>query len=268
MASAGMFKVQGATMRVTERGHEETVVGQVTGLTGSAQARLYSALNTPGVPRRGDYHPVVWGMRCDEVVADPEKDSASIVRITAVYRNGEHVYLEEEDVASETAIPTLEVGTTLQPTTTELDIHGEQIHTRHQVMENNEPVLKYQMGSVQHFRAFTTVRYTRREPNSPREKSIAFVNTINKTPVFDDPPRFWLCTRIGGVRSDRGGYDVTYEFQRNPGQKIGGRQTGWDAVVIQTDEETGRPVESAVVGFGLTIWQVYAETEFRQMLLT
>lgn len=246
----------------------------VSGLTGPLARRTFEALTTSGVEYVYDAHPYIPGLLVASVEFTVDKDIPSAGLITVSYRDASWSIFNQAAEPSDTGDPQIKIDTRLVPVRTELDIHGEQIHTLHrQVVEDpsyyNPVGAKRQNGIADVMMPVTMVQYTRREPSSPGSKALKYVGTISKTRTFGDPPRWWLCTGISGDSSDGGAsYVVSYEFQRTARYNFEGmpdKLKTWDYVLVQYDETTNLPVDDPVLDEGITAWQMYRETEFRDM---
>jgi hypothetical protein len=101
-----------------------------------------------------------------------------------------------------------------------------------------------------------------------RQKCKSFVGRGNKTTIDGDPPRTWLCSRIGAHSDDRWQtVNVSYEFQYNP--------DSWDATVVYIDPKTGQPGDGIGSIFlpggggdllnGIKTFQVIREAEFNDL---
>ncbi len=261
--------LEGTSLTQTKEGYEHTRTFIVSELTGDASKKLLTALNTPGIPRRFDRHPTIPLHECDSRSA--EAIEPDMVRVTAVYRQS-HLIAPDVDAEGNEYAPadsTLSVGSTVQEVETERDVGGNQITVRHTYdsgTDDEKTVIA--PAKVAYRVAMSTVNFTRREPRNPRGKSQGFVGRVNATRVFDDPPRFWMCTRLAGNSRDGGKtFDVEYEFQRsvaNIDDLTSGFGT-WDPYVAFIDPETGEIPTDLVKGVGLKQVKVLPEIDFRRL---
>ena len=231
--------IEGERFWVDRDGPHAIQVAQVSGLHGNPASRLYGATLAPGIPRYGQFHKVVPFLpvtNVEAVYADPGTSDIAIITITYGFAPagvGSTTYFTNEP--SETALPQVEILTTVQPARTEFELDAD---------NNRQPItVSYidtsgvtsravtQGGSVEYPLVMETVRYMRREPRDPRDKNKLYVGHMNSPGVFGDPPDMWLCTRLDGVSDDGGATsNVTYEFQRNP--------DSWNPYIAPTDPET------------------------------
>lgn len=197
------------------------------------------------LPQYGDAHDWEFGLYVVGVAFEPIDPSSTTTYIgTITYGIPE----AEQQEPSEDAEPTIEVGSTTQTVSTELDVARqpmkvgwfEPVYFLNEETQSTD--LKYvyheQVGTVDVQIPQTFYRLRRREPNSPASKAIDFVGKINSAKFFRFPPRTWLCA---GIRGDyqNGAYDVSYEFIYNP--------ETWVSTVSYTDPETGRTPSGVVV---------------------
>lgn len=263
---------EGPSVTIDQDGPHATRVARVFGLRGTPSARLWYATQAPGVPRYGDHHPWIEFLPVSRVHAVlASEGTTDIATVTIDYGFspggiGSPTYFDNEP--SETALPQVEVLTTVQPATTqfELGIAGDKRQIVVSKMVNVEDEAETeQAGSVEFQLPMETVRYMRREVQNPQGKARLYVGTINSTGVFNDGPHYWMCTRLDGMSDDGGAtFNVTYEFQRNPDT--------WDPTVIFTDPETGKPavLTQNEINLGNAVKQVtiYRQTNFWLLNLT
>jgi len=220
------------------------------------------------VPQYGEYHPVVPDVQVARITgASPDVE---IYEYTIEYG----LLPASAQEPSETAPVETEVSTTLQTRRSQfvIDTAGNRVlayvdYTFAILDDQGNPIgsestPQRRNGWIEIEVPMTVVRLRRREPLSPGDKSKQYVGTVNATGVFNDPPRYWLCTGIHGTTTDGGlSYDVTYEFQRNP--------DAWTVLLEYpfTDEDRKPDNGAPTLGNGLALWNVYPETEFRSLML-
>ena len=248
----------------------------VTGLTGVPHSKIPDALNAKGLPRFGDPHPspLADGLPLSFMTAeikDGEPDKA-IVTLTYAYPSTPGILLFG-NTPSETTAAQIEVTTTLNQLTTNLDGGGNAITVQHTFPETPERPTSQtvvQGGEVTKMVPTTSVNYMRREPRNPLEKSKQYVGLTNSLAVFGDPARYWLCTHLGGPSDDGGlSYNVTYSFQRGEPHRVGSLVLpGWDAVVVFIDPATGKPPKNLIVGTGIKTVVMYRSINFWNLNLT
>lgn len=235
MANLTIDIIDGGRLGVSSRGWRATRIAKLGGLTNASQAAIYAAMNSSSIttstgermPQYGDPHPGIPGIAVLDIeVGQVDK---GIVEVAIQYGVPDLTLTPPSD----TAPPQIEVGATVQEVETALDVNGNIMTVGKFVDTGDALVLEIQTGTVRKQIPSVYFRFQRREPYSPGDKARRFVGTMNATVVFDDPPKYWLCTGITGTSTDFGAsYNVTYEFLRN--------DDTWDAVVAWIDPATGR----------------------------
>lgn len=204
----------------------------VDGLSGNADKRLFDATQHSDIPRRGQAHPSIPGVRADTITAVPCENSDTKALVTVEYKQVGGEWGE----ADETQPAQISVGATVQEEETNKDIDGNQIiiyyttmtETAGEIVTAEKPS---QTGTIQMQVPHVVFRFVRREASDPSEKARLFVGTVNSTTFRNDPERWWMCTRLDGESADGGvTYTVTYEFQRNP--------STWAPTVAWVDPDT------------------------------
>lgn len=229
-----------ASFTTDRNGPHFVQTAHVKGLRGSPAARLYYAAMAPGMPRYGNFHPVIPFLPVSRVHANLIKGTTDQATVTINYgfpTGGDQYFINDPD---DETLPQLEVLTTVQPATTQFEIDPvtgvkKQILVDY-ILVDDETGLETpmtQVGSVEFMLPMETVRYMRRERDNPQEKTGNYVGRINSIGVFGDDPHMWLCSHLGGPSDDGGAsFNVTYEFQKNP--------DSWDPFITPTDPVTGQ----------------------------
>lgn len=275
--------VEGAEFKKARDGIEVVRMALVDGLDGNKETRLLDAIEVSGIPRKGEAHPTIPRIFVSNVTATPaESSEKALVKISYKSLEG---FEQEPD---ETQLPVIEVGSTTKAARTNLyfdPLEGiKEIEVQYKRPKPSKPEKKSEFDKQSTFVDIqipaTTLKLSRKEPNSPLRKSKDFVGTVNITGILNEPKRVWLCTRIDGITTDGGeSYEVSYEFQRAIGKNFQGEKiSGWDAVVIYIDETTGKPptdirktgqLQTNYEDFSLPaaakIFPVYPATEFREL---
>jgi len=246
-------------LNVSAEGSNCARVYFVTELAGAAPARLYNSLLTAGVPRVGEPHPVIPGLVVIGIVAAPDELGA---KVTATY--GFPTFEQKEP--NETVQPVIQVGSTLQESTTSKDKDGSLIKTTftytpvdedgnqgEEITEDYVPSLSVQVP-------MTSIEYQRRENNNPIQKSMLYAGKVNSVSIGAFAPRTLLCTGIEGGSNDGGKtYDVGYRFQYEP--------KTWDATYFYIDPDTGQPHKDVTInppnGYGVA--RLYNEIDMRPL---
>lgn len=274
----------GPSVELTKDGYRAVRVAKVSNLKGSGAARLFWAINAQGVPKYGEFHPVISNLpvgRIHAALASEGTTDIAIVTCEYFFPTGGNLHFANVDGIRESTLPQLEIVSTVQPAQTQNAYWAAPPQTEEawgpmwlKYRELGGPdegphpgpdgiPYQYQGGDVQYQIPMMVFRFSRREPSDAYvgDRARNFVGTLNNEPVFGDPVRTWLCTRIDGV-SDDGGitYNVTYEFQYNP--------ETWDPVIVFTNPETGKPVANPVWGESIRRVRVYRLADFFELGLT
>jgi len=254
--------ISGESLEQTADGWRSQAQYQVDGVTGSAAGKLYQAMSNSNVPQFGDPHPVLSLLRVSNRSARPITDaSTQVVVITITYEQP----TSEQQTPSETEQSQIQVGSSVESVVTQRDVDGNQILVTHTYSKtdaegNVQEVTQTQGGEVEYQVPSTSFSFSRREPQSPGDKSLLYVGKINSAFFAGAPAGHWLCTRIEGSSDDGGqSYNVTYEFQRN--------SEGWAATVVFIDTDTGRPPPFLVEGVGIKDIEVYRRIDFNALNL-
>lgn len=228
----------------------------IDGLSGSASARLFEAINTVGVPRKGDQHPDLPGIVVSSVRASPIPNCANKAWVIVQYNAPSF----NSQAPSETATPTYRFSATVQEEETSQDKDGNQMvltHTKISVVDGNnvETVLDPQPGKVSVQRPMEYFFCERPEPLPFNyNKCHNFMGRVNSVPWRNFPARSVLCTSIDVDESgDRA--NVSYQFQIKP---VG----TWDVRLTYIDPSTGSPVVDPIEGEGIQTFRVYPEADF------
>lgn len=250
----------------------------VSGLVGPAHSKSIDAMDVVGMPRYGDFHPSpkAGDLPLSHIASrmiDGEPDKA-VVTLTYEFPTATGGFILFENEPSETTAPQIEVTTTLNQLTTNLNAAGTLMTVEYKLPETpDRPISETvtQVGEASVMVPTTSVNYMRREPKNPLAKARLYVGKTNSIPVFGDAARNWLCTGLGGPSDDGGlSFNVTYSFQRGEPHEIAGREVapGWDAVIVFIDPATGKPPADLVVGIGIKTEVMYKSINFWNLNLT
>ena len=231
--------VDGLEMSIGPDGAEVTERYLVSGLTGSSRARGWNALNDPGVPVQGQSHPIVpnvFVLNKSIEVIDPE-----IVKVSVNYGVPRPEDSQPGENQGQNNQGVIRVGSTVQSLVTQKDKDGNDLFVSIDIEETDEDGIvtttnAKQLGEVEIQIPRMVLSLDRKENGTPGALARTYVGAVNVSPIWGDPERTWLCSRIEGVSNDGGRtYNVTYEFVLNP--------DGWDAGIVFIDSETDRPHE-------------------------
>lgn len=270
--------IEGHTLRRTLYGWEGTQVSIVKNPGGDQATALYWAMMNNDVPQYLEPWPTgTLGaiLFVQDILAEPVQGEPQIIKVTAVYRGPQGGTPDPVDNDGEA---TIAVGSTVQPLITTRDRDGNEMKVEHtyEWEEDNEPQSRTdeQVVEADINRPLTTLSFTRREVDSPGDRSLLCVGKVNSSYFHGGNARTWLCTKIMGTSIDLGlTYNVAYEFQRAPLQRFASAvQTAapaavttidtWDAVGRFIDPDTGRPIIGAQLNVEERTWAVYDEIDF------
>jgi hypothetical protein len=149
-------------------------------------------------------------------------------------------------------VPTIQVGTTVQPVQTMFDVDGNLITVTY---KNAQEVEVTQPATVTFQQPMTTWAMQRKEPPTqeiggsfltPGDKSKVFGGKVNSVAIWGEDPNMWLCTGIAGNSDDNGAsYLVDYGFLKAPDGK------DWDGVAIYQRPDGTTP-DDVTFGDGTT----------------
>lgn len=242
----------------------------VTELSGNAKVIVANAIRNPIVPLVGTEgrfgsDTLIPVRNVTGRLATDSSTTQVLVTVQYGYPQGGGGF--ENDPDDPRAVPQLEVGTSLQPTTTNFNVHDqpltvtyvEQVDTDGDGIPDSS-VPHSHLAELEYMEVLSSIIYRRKERNNPLEKSLAYVRHVDgDTPIILGGQRkhHWMCMNIHGATDDGGQtYDVMYEFQRHP--------ETWDPVLTYIDPVTGAPpadVMSAEAGDGVAfaMWTLRGE---------
>lgn len=231
----------------------------VTGLTAQASGRMFEAMNTVGIPRRGQTHPNLAGIVVRTVSAEPCADSPTKAYVTVSY--AAPTYNTQAPSAKGKA--TYRSGATVSDFETSEDKDKKQMvltHTKISQDEDGNTVseeLPPQPAKVtiQKPQAYLTCERPEPLPINYR-RLFGFVGCVNSAPFQGFGARCWLCVAIDvDETGDRG--NVSYQFSL--------KFDKWDARLVYIDPATGAPVNNPEEGKGIKTFRVYQEVDFNQL---
>lgn len=264
--------IEGASITENESGFEVTRIFIVTEVSGDPASKMYQALNTAGIPIRGDFHPTVPSVQVDTRTATPL--SQDQMRVEVTYR----VLPSSSLPPGENEMPTITVGATVQEQETNLDINGEVMTVSHtyteeeaaelpkrpnQVTNDDGTVTEEQVGTINVNIPQLILKFSRREKRDPYDKAFEYVGYVNSSIFYNVNPGCYLCTRIEGTSTDGGKtYQVDYEFQFN--------NEGWFATVVYVDPEKNAPLSDATAETDTDIrtFTIYGSKDFNALNLS
>lgn len=258
--TVSLDKIRNASIRQTSAGVEATRIAHLTEISGRPDARAQSALGAPGLPRYGDPHPSIPGLRLVDILL-----SALDVRqwqATLVYR----VPSPDELVHAEAPGTVLNVEWFSANVTVDRLFDADGNRMFHWYAGNPESIsvtggnvkvirsntrqlgVKGERADVQIPSVGVRVLMTEATDVRPRRR---FIGTTNSSYWSGDPPETWLFSGVAG-RLEQGRWLNTYELIY--------RVDGWrlESVI----EFNGAPPSDATEGNGITHFKVYESVNF------
>lgn len=246
--------VQSHSIRRTAAGYGVDRIFIVSDVTGSAESRLYNALQSSGIPQFRDPHPIIPGIEVTDLQASPEgNDSASVkIRVTYAIPSIDDI---GEDGEGDQAPGVAVVSSTLIDEETHLDRNGDWIKVTWSGLGGF--FTNYKSVSVQ--RPQSRVSLTRIETSMPKDIITNYLGTVNSVTWSGYPPNTWLCVAINAREESPGKFDVEYVFAY--------RRDDWRATVtvnIPQDVIEDFPPD-VDTGNGYGVFDVYPEMDFNAL---
>ncbi|GMV81500.1 MAG: hypothetical protein AMXMBFR7_26840 [Planctomycetota bacterium] len=249
--------VEESSLEEGSEGYTCTRAFMVSGLTGDADRKLFSALEADGIPRRGDFHPSIPNL----VAVGRSTDAIDVgtIKVRVTYKP-----YNASTVINEVAPPKVSMGATVQDLETYKDHTGATMYVYYTSTPVNGASVYDKTkdsgkatGKVNRSYPMPVARLTRRERKNPLDLALQYVGRVNLLAFRGGAARTWLITRIEGDSEDGGeSFTNTYELAYNP--------STWDATVIFADKETGEipnaPEPSE--GNGIATFQIYPAVDF------
>lgn len=256
--------VSDAAVAIGADGIEATDSYLVSGLTGSAESRVWVATQQSGIPQYGDPHPAIPGIFVDSVSARPEAEDPAAFRVVVVSRRP---VVDESDQPSATEIDEQDFGVLeyfylSREEQTQFDANGDQITVTHTYADDDPHqrggLTVTQGGSVSVQTWQQGFRYTRRESRNPADLQVVYGSRLNRSRWNGYDERTVMCVGVDG-RTDDGGatWTVTYSFLLD-------RVGQWRRSAIFADpEEGGAPPKGIELGSdAVKTLDVYPVVEF------
>ena len=227
----------------------------ITGLAGSAEQRIQTAIRSPQLPRTGDVHHAFPWLSCQSIQADIHPQDGTIALVTIEWRSaaaGDGGFLPEDTP------PVLEVSVTVESKQTNYGVNRRPLLVSYDLEdpETGTTSEDEQIATIEIFVPHIVIVYRRRERISPGIRALGYIGKVNANFMFGDAARFWLCTNLSGESPDAGGsWNVTYGFERNA--------ESWDATVAY--HLNGEIPGDVVDGQGIRTYQVYPEANFAEL---
>lgn len=247
--------IESHTLRLTDAGYGIDRIYIVTDIGGTAEARLYNATLTSGVPQFGDPHPAVPDVQVTDVQASPiDGDPDAIqIRITYSVPDTDDAANEDEQIAG-----ALTISSDVVTESTHFDINGELIKASYSTALS---VLTTNYSAIDVQRPQMRVSLSRTEAIAPKDAILNYLGRINSIDWSGFPAETWLCTGID-VSEDGEEFNVTYNFEY--------RERTWKGELvlpINTTDAAVNPIDSDS-GNGYALFDVYSQANFNDLGLT
>lgn len=258
--SVHLDKIANASIRQNAAGIEAVRIAHLTEITGRPEARGQSALNAQGMPRYGEPHPAIPGLRVVDIVLTPL--DAAQWQATIMYR----VPTPEELIHAEPPGTVLDVEWFSANVTVDrlFDVNG---HRMWHWYAGNPESVSITGGNVEVVRSNARQLGVKADRADVQIPSVGvrvlmtenvdvrarrpFIGTTNRSYWSGDPPETWLFAGIAG-RLERGRWLNTYELIY--------RLDGWRLQSVI--EFNGAPPSDAAEGNGIARFQVYHSVNF------
>jgi len=221
----------------------------ISGLTGDDPAKLYQAMQTPGLPQYGDPHPVIPDIEVTQIIVEP-LTSGSQVRVDIVYRK------PDESAADAAADQSGQVtlNTSLVGEEEFRDVNGDLLTATY--VDSFGVQIRYFTANVE--RPQLRVSFKRTEQQIPKSAINNYLGKVNSAEWSGFPPRTWLCSSITAEENAES-YDVEYTFVH--------RAETWRIEVlagITEDQASQFPID-VETGNGYAVYEVYEQANFNNL---
>lgn len=259
-------------LRETAEGYRQTEVWRVTEVGGNASRRFLDAAEASGVPRMGDPHPAVPGLRVIERDVSPASGGTAAFDVRIVYARPSADQSVDRTQPYGPASWRISARTTREETNR--DARGELMRVYYQgypILElldlDNQTVdtsrsgVKYLAGRL-HVesvdRPILFLEASRWERDNPEQRLRQHHGAINLEQWRGYAPGQVLLSDVGSDEDPSGGYRVTYGFAVNP-----------DTWRVRTAIEIYQQVpQDATLGNGIFEFDVYRRVPFSTLALS
>lgn len=247
---------------ITDNGIQAVQGYLVENIKATSTSIYYFATLAPGIPQHGTAHPDIPGIWVSSIVGSPVTSSPTKASVIVTWGAPTATGGGINDFGNnpEDTTPTLEVSTTLQTVSTNIDANGDSIFVEYtpSIPFIDAGNTKTQGGMVEIQIPLTTLTYRRREfiettvgggpPIGISTKAQRFTGKLNSTGIFNSGIRSWICSNLNAISDDgQNTMNVTYEFIKAP-QRLDSQEETWDATIVYIDPDTGKPPFDATPG--------------------
>ena len=227
--------IEESRLEYTEAGYRVDRRFLVDGISGSADARLYLALNASGVPRVGDFHPVIPGLRVSRVSVVPIAPSQ--MDVTVEYAAGPAGQSEQD--TTESGGWSYEWSTSSATEQTWRDASGTIMYS----FVFGVSSVTTTVYSAEVIRPRQQLRAKRTDGAFTRRQLLAYAGRVNISTWNGYPPRTWLCSGLSGTEAD--GYSLEFSYN----------ESVWDFETTQYFNTSGAPLPT-------NTYVVYPQADF------
>lgn len=256
--------IEGA-LRHSGSGYEDTRVFIVSEVSGEPSARKWNALNTSGIPRRGDPHPVIPGISVQDIAINPKENDNAIYHVVCEYGGDSEGTAEGLEGSG---IKGIEISTSTATIETSKDINGEFMIVTYEgpsfflTLNSIEPPKEVSLIStsgvlrgeyeISILRAVVTV-----ERNIPSlSENFRVAMKTNDSEWSGGGLDEWLILGVDSSVSGNGKHDWRYQLARAPDR-------GWSLRGELRNTMFGNPLPSdAVEGNGIEYFQLYERINY------
>lgn len=247
--------IESHSVRRTAAGYGVDRIFVISDVTGSADARLYNAIQNASLPQYGDPHPVIPEIQVTDIQASPVSGESENVKIRVTYSIPSS---DDSAEGSEGGTGRAVITSSLTNEQTHFDINGDLIKASY-TSALNAISTTYAPVDVQ--RPQMRVTLTRRESEIPKENLKKFLGRVNSVAWSGFPPITWLCSGIS-VREIDGAFDVDYSFEY--------REERWKGELvlpIDAADAQDSPIDKDT-GNGFALFDVYHAANFNELGLS
>ena len=200
--AAQLDLIENTRISLDKSGYRVDRIALVTSVTGSADERLFNAINDPALPNYGDVHPVISSIYLNDLsaeVIDPET-----VRVTLSY-------YDDPSTESGTGNATVRASATTVVEEVKFDINGDPLKTQYTVSSG---VVDHEPFTAEVERARVTWDFEFTSSTFPQADINAYLGKINSAAWNGYAVQTILCTAIN-VSQQGDDFNIRYSFAYN-----------------------------------------------------
>ena len=242
----------GARISRTKNGYRADRIAIVSGVTGSASARLYNAITDSGLPAYGSAHPSISTIYLNDItgdVIDPDT-----VKLTLSYYDDPTNADGGETTSRASGTTTIEE--------VKLDINGDAMVT--QYTGASIPIISGETFTAEVERPRVTFDFEFTSSTFPKSTIDTYLGKINSVIWNGYPVKTILCT---AVNTDKQGddYKIRISFAYNPDTWVFLAKTSYYPPLLDHPSNVDSSLDLAT---GTRPWDVYSTADFSPLALT